>query len=413
MKTSNKVYKLLGVLLFSVLLLTSCNENEGENIILSSLDKSTIEKAPLETQIEYANKHLLDIGKIIIKMNHNEEFKSILYKNIKKKSSSDEISSSILVKDLISDIKAKGSNTFFINEEDKMNLQQSLEAFYDLEGLDWHPEIIITNFEEKYKRFSSLVANKSSSSKSKPLIVPVVFEDDNENTEDAYDAYQEDDNGDLQPTGFKVTQSDAKTKEIIFLKISDSCEAMQQQRNSEYDIADCDGGGGGGNSYKNNLYLDRMTVKHFKGAVGRPFVHVSAISMTINSNWTGFDDFAKHFRPMKTHSKSFEYQRRWVRKEKSRIQNELYYENDPTMQGTKLYYDLIIYESDAWPAPLNEELESITVTKPSTGKNIILSSKRAYRSWQSVYDRQLKEGNSKPPSLTINKNSIKYNFKYK
>ena len=99
MKTSNKVYKLFGVLLFSVLLLTNCNENEGENITLGALDKSTIENAPLETQIEYANKHLLDIGKIINKMNHNTEFKSILFDNLKKKSNSDEVSSAILVKD--------------------------------------------------------------------------------------------------------------------------------------------------------------------------------------------------------------------------------------------------------------------------------------------------------------------------
>ena len=405
MKTSNKVYKLFGVLLFSVLLLTNCNENEGENITLGALDKSTIENAPLETQIEYANKHLLDIGKIINKMNHNTEFKSILFDNLKKKSNSDEVSSAILVKDLISDIKAKGSATFFISEDDKMSLQQSLEAFYDLEGMDWHPEIIITNFEKKYQKFKSLVEKKTSG-KSKPLIVPVVFEDDNENTEDAYDAYQEDENGDLQPTGFKVTQSDAKTKEIIFLKISDSCEAMQQQSNSEYAVPDCDGGGGGG-SYKREFYLDRITVKHFKEPVGRPEVNFKTQAYFAPESGPLSTEIFQKFYLDGTHQNiDYIWRRRWVRKKSSRVKNHKYINVDPVPSGSDIYYAVAVAEWDAWPAPKLEVKFEITLPKGNVLKEMM-----PFYSWQSPYTSgEIKKG---IPSWTFNNDAIKYNFKYK
>jgi len=396
MKIYNKILKPFGVLLLSILIFTSCNNSEEEDITFNALDKSNIENAPLEVQIEYANKHLLDIGKVVAKLSHNREFKSILYKNIQMnvKRGND---NSILVKDLIADINSKSSNAFFITEKDKLSLQNSLKAFYDLDGQDWHPEILISNFETKYQKFLSSSSSKIYDAE-KPLIVPVVYEDDNENTEDAYIAYQEQIDDTLVAMDFLITESDAKTREVIFLKIAESCDIIENDMKVD-ELSKCSSGGGGsGGNSTPKFSLNGMTGKHHKEAVGRSEIEVKTQGRSITGHFPlTIANVSNTNRDI-----SFSYKRRWIRRKTARIHNDRYIYADPIPQS--MYYDVLVFEWDSWPAPNNTR--SFTQTLPN---GEIYQTSLTYRSWQSPYNSETKQG---APSWTFENSGIKYNFKY-
>ncbi|MCF6347338.1 MAG: hypothetical protein L3J20_03450 [Flavobacteriaceae bacterium] len=402
MKINNKIYKPLGVLLLSALFLISCNDSEGENITSNAFDKSNIETAPLEVQIEYANKHLLDIGKVVAKLARNKEFEPILYSNIQKRVNTGYYNS-ILVKDLITDINTKSSNNFFISEEDKSHLQKSLEAFYDLEGRDWHPEIIITNFEEKYQKILSSVGSKTYDT-SKPLIAPVVFEDDDETTEDAYDAFQEDNEGNLQPTGFKVTQSDAETKNVLFIKLSESCDDIIPKNSNLISLCPDDPwSGGGGNTNVPKFYLDRVTVKQHKEPVGRSEINFKTQVYLVTD--LPLQPLVVSEVPDTHMNTDHSFKRKWIRRKSSRVISARYIYADPVPSGQSIYYAVAVAEWDAWPAPRIEVKFSKTL--PSGRKLEVMM---PFHSWQSPYTNgQIKQG---VPSWAFENAGIKYNFKY-
>jgi len=396
MKNNNKIYNLLGTLLIGVLFIISCTNNEGEDITSNTFDKSNIENAPLDKQIEYANKHLLDIGKIVVKLTHHQEFKSILYNNIQKKTERG-FDNTVLVRDLIEDINAK-SNGIVISEEDKKSLQNSLEAFYDLDGQDWHPEIIITNFETKYQKFLSS-PNSKAYDESKPLIVPVVYEDDYENTEDAYIAYQEQADETLVAMDFLITESDAETRDIIFLKIAESCDIIEDDMKTE-ELSRCsgDGGSGGGGNSTSKFTLNSMTGKHHKEAIGRSEIEVKTQGRSI----TGHFPLTIANPSNTSRDISFSYKRRWIRRKTARTLNERYIYADPIPQG--MYYDVLVFEWDSWPAPNKTQHFSKTLSNGEVYQTTL-----KYRSWQSPYNSETKQG---VPTWTFENSGIKYNFKY-
>lgn len=146
MKNFIKNFKYLSQLLLVLLFISSCNDeeisiNDTEQLVF---DKHNIENAPLDAQIKYANKHLLNIGEQVLNYYKTPEFKSFLSDEITKSGRAD-THYSFLVKNLISNVNTKKLGA----ENSKEKIEKSLEAFYNLDGQDWHPEIIIYNFEEK------------------------------------------------------------------------------------------------------------------------------------------------------------------------------------------------------------------------------------------------------------------------
>ncbi len=394
---NSKIYKLMSALLLNVLLFTSCTNNESVDISSAILDKNSIENAPLEMQIKYANKHLLDIGKIITKLAHNRAFKSILYNKINEraKNGSD---NAVLVKDLISEINTK-NKSFIISDNDKASLQKSLEAFYNLDGQDWYPEIVITNFEEKYQKFLVSPNNKTYDA-SRPLIVPVVYEDDDESTEDAYMAYQEQNDGTLTATNIMITQSNAATRDVLFIKIAETCGVQNQQVNGEPFFIDCSSGGstGGGQTVSPIFILNQMTGKQHKEAVGRSEILVRTQGRRI----TGHFPLTVANVDLTSRGVEFKYKRKWIRRKTPITHNERYIFAEPIPQG--IFYDVLVFEWDAWPAPNHIQTFNLPL-----GNGEFYTTTLDFRSWQSPYNSETRQGIS---GWTFENNAIKYNFKF-
>ncbi len=393
-----KIYKLTCLMFISILFFISCTDNVGLDNAPSALDKSTIENAPLDIQIKYANKHLLDIGRIIIKLAHNREFKSILYNKINERAKNG-LDNTVLVKDLIAEIDSKKSNGFIISESDKINLQKSLEAFYDLDGQNWYPEIVITNFEDKYQKFLSSPIDKTYDA-SRPLIVPVVYEDDDETTEDAYIAYQEQNDDTLVATDIMITQSDAATRDVLFIKIAENCGVQDQKVIGEPFFIECAGGGGstGGQNSSPVFILNQMTGKQHKEAVGRSEILVR----TQGRISTGHFPLTLTNVDLTSRGVEFKYKRKWIRRKTAITQNERYIFADPIPQG--MFYDVLVFEWDAWPAPVHTRSFDTSLINGELYHTTL-----NYRSWQSPYNSETKIGIS---GWTFENSAIKYNFKF-
>lgn len=398
MKFKNKSFYHLSIIFYGILIFISCTDTDNE-IIEASISKVNIEKAPLKVQIDYANKHLLEIGKIISKLSHNKEFKSVLYKSSHDKTDNSYYKT-ILVKDLIDDIYKveKKKNVFYINDEEKFKLNKSLEAFYDIDGQDWYPEIIIINYREKYNKYKS-VENKSSDTNN-PIIVPVVYEDNDEATEDAYAAYQEDKNDELVQLDYTVTQSDAETEDILFLKISESCE-LQEFEGEVGLCSDDPWAGGGGGTTNPKFYLDRMTAKEHYESIGASEVEVKAQGYYV----TGHYPISKIKISNTNRHKQYSYSRSKISNKESRYIYNRYIYADPIPNTGEIYYAVMVFEYDAWPAPKETKYIPKTLTNGE-----VLKIPFEVRSWQGPYNEEIKEGF---PTWSFENSSIKYNFLYK
>lgn len=78
---------------------------------------------------------------------------------------------------------------------------------------------------------------------------------------------------------------------------------------------------------------------------------------------------------------------------------------NPIPSVGEIYYAVEIFEYDPWPAPKETRIISKTL---SNGE--VLKIPFNVRSWQSPYNEEVKKN---IPTWSFEKNSIKYNFKYK
>jgi hypothetical protein len=352
----NLIKKIIMVLSISVLLM-ACNETESldEKVESSILEKNRIENATLNQKIDYTNYHLLEIGKIISNLSENKSFTEKLFSSIDKKNNENG-KSEIQLRDLIKIINA--DKDLSQKEEEISLINKELEAFYDLDGQDWHPAIYISNFEEKYKR----IMNKSYDT-SKPLIVPVVYENDDELVEDRYKAYQENNNGILEELDFDVSESESVGyNNLYFLRISEEHDVDSNASSNT-------------TTYPNepNSFLKRMKVKYHKESAGRSEVEVKTrLESIYNQSY------------ITSRTKYFSYKRRWIRRKYWKTKNENFtiYSNQGIFPESGALFSWVIYEWDSWPAP--EKECTITHTLPN-GTTYTRTEK--FHSWQSEYDK--------------------------
>lgn len=289
----------INILIISILiLLTGCEsvnvEMQEENSIL---EKSKIENATLQQKIDYANYHLLEVGKYVSKLSTSKNFNSILFNAIDKRIEKGN-DSEIKVKDLIE--IANRQNASSLNEKETENLKKELTAFYNLDGKDWNTVIYIPNFEEQKQRMS-----RATYDNTKPLLVPVVEENDDEEVENMYRAYQEDSNGNVVELNFEVAESEFENStydRLIILKIGEDDVYSDTS--------------GSNNNYPNepNLFLQGMKVKYHKESSGRSEVEFKSKLERINYDGT--------YTEMSSFNKQYSFERRWIRNKNWKTKND-------------------------------------------------------------------------------------------
>ncbi len=399
MKNLIKIITLFSVI---IIVLSSCdNQSELDIKVNNILDKSKIESASLQQKIDYTNHHLLEVGTVISKLTRNTNFKEILFNSIDKKvyEGSD---SQIQVRYLIDNIKA--NKNISINEQDELRLNKALDAFTNLDDEDWYPAIYITDFENQYNDFQNNESQKNYDN-TKPLIVPVVVEDNDEFIEDKYEAYQEidDDNVNLEKMDFEVGESDSENYDIIFIKIAEACV---EGSSNDGDFPKSCGSSGSGNPPPNptepNLYLNRMTGKHHKESVGRSEIAVKG-SLHLITNYyplTTNHIAGRHIQ--------YSYKRRWIRRESSRVLNDNYtvFSSNGLSPESETIFSWVVYEYDPWPAP-----KRYRTIYHSLNNGPEFSIPVDFRSWQSEYDKDAISSFQNNNEWLFENGGIKYNLK--
>ncbi len=194
-------------------------ENETKAVNMS--DKVAIENATLENKIKYAEFHLLKIATFIAK-----DLKSTKIANdIFEKGNINGKNGSILAEDLINSMKQQSRSN--ISNAEITEIQKSLNAFDDLEGINWKPVLSTVMFEKKL--------NRRGFDDSEPIFV---LSTDTERENQVVDGYQLSESNVMEKISTPVNEAIA-TNNVVFrvglTPISDN--------------PDSDGGSSGGGGY--------------------------------------------------------------------------------------------------------------------------------------------------------------------
>ncbi|MEO1049862.1 MAG: hypothetical protein AAFX87_04535 [Bacteroidota bacterium] len=129
-----KYYVLYGMLLLSL----SCTDSNEINEV-----HIPIENQPYAQQVAYTHKHLYKVGRLASQIARNLELRQLLYEEASKKFDGE---TNVMLEVLIGKAARIGS-TIEVGQE----LIESLDAFKDIDGVNYYPQIYIPNLEQ-FKR---------------------------------------------------------------------------------------------------------------------------------------------------------------------------------------------------------------------------------------------------------------------
>jgi hypothetical protein len=332
------LYKMKNLFFFitlTTLFLVSC-QKEDHPFVNNENDK--IENKSLEEQIEYTKYHLLKIGSVISKLYQNAEFRTKLRSDLLAKNNNTE--STILIIELISGENSKKYS--FISNDDKVTLINGINAFKDIDGRDWEPEIYLPNFEDQNKTLYP----------TKPVVIPFVVEED----DDTYEGYQENNQGQLERLPDEISEEMSNNHgNVIILKLS---EDVENDENDE-EIVDIQPSG----YYSKSVYLQWIKVKEHKESwvAGASEINIKAVFENHYGTTLSDDEYLSTTRSSygKTSDcRICDVTRKNVKK-KTKIdtnyllQYQWYWTNYYGLFVTSNYperYYYTIYEYDGWPS---------------------------------------------------------------
>lgn len=410
---------LLTLLIFTFLFF-SCDNND-ENIEVTGVtkrmsEKVQIEKASLKEQIAYAHRHLLDAGKIISKLYQDDKIKSKIISIIQSRYNKG-MESEVFIKDLLD----KGVLDSALSKKDRANLDNSLAAFYDLDGQDWHVKIYLPFFEKQIKKTKTMQTDRVYDA-SKPLVVIEV-----EDIPDPIGYQESEDTGELEALDTGITEDIAvrvveNGHDLIVISIGDDFD------NFAFDALDGNVGSGstngstGGTTNNNGfsyLKLEKMKVKYHKEswAAGGSEINMRGFWDDLVPDGLGGQagQFWTFHNDDEYGSRIKRFKRRWINRGYTKTLNfkVLWDWNNLDAVDPGKFYDFVIFECDSWPAPIKTETIPHS-SFPSYAPNRHIK----FRSWQSSYKIDAvylgpyysTTEYHDAPNYNVNKNSIKFNF---
>ena len=374
-----------------IILSVSCESEEEQNLPLVEgqsismfFDKEIIQKAELMEKLAYKNYHLTYLMEEVI--HRNGDFDSHNNMNALKRGS---INETFKFKDLLGDVRTgKGE------EQSRDSVQFSLEAFIDLEGESWQPNL--KKIKEGDEIAPLFLINSFDPSSQREVVLGYVLNDLRKMELKYRDLSQENVFG-SNPI------EEAKENAIYVLGIS-----LEEQEDMLPEIFSEDDGGGGGsnNNYvkmeyvkikdKKESWVEKADVKFEVVATPASSLNPGEFSTHCGVNaglgcyWNG--SFLAHCNNSEVGKK------RLLNREMGILQHG-------TFADIAVF---VIFEYDSWPAPTH------VYEKILNGESL----KVGYRSYQSPYDEMTANFHDQNPynlvngrNLSRNISDIEYNLK--
>lgn len=379
--------------------LGSCDNAEEQNLPLKQtqsisllIDKADIEKAELKEKLAYKNFHLTFLMEEVLRL--NPDFNEISVKKLSKKGYSE----AIYFDDLLSEQ--------FIGEGQRSkidSIQESLEAFNDLERESWHPYVLMIK-EGEGNEYLFLI-----------------------NSYDPYTKKEIVQGYKLSPTGQLRLRYVDLSKEDIFGSnpiqetigntiyvlgiLPENQENMLEVPLTEEEFEGGEGASSGGGSGSSDNYVKTQYVKikdKKESWVEKADVKFEVVTATPSSLAPG--DFRTHC-GVNAGLGCYWNGSFLVHCNNSEVGDKRLINRNMGILQTGTFAEIavyVIFEYDAWPAPTH------VYEKTLNGESL----KVGYRSYQSPYDEQVVNFNSQNPynltngkNLSRNNSDIEYNFK--
>lgn len=333
--TATFIFKKTRLIAFALaigLLFTVCEENfEFEKT------EQLIEFQSYENQIIFTQGNLNTLGMAALSIADDPEFREIVYKEIEKQFDGDynvlfETLSQVQTSDQ-STIGARMAATSEIDEK----LYLAMEAFKNIEGIDYFPQIYIPFYEElKEKKVSSNA--KVLSPENEPVIVLFTGDD----SQDVYPGYQLNESGELEETGFMIDEEFAQNNEVWVISLN---ERYFGENDSS---SETNGSINGRTKSSPSAIVDQIKIKCHKEswAAGASEVNI----LTLFSNWGATVlDLNVYGNGVYEGGEIYKFSRKDVRKQNNKDVN-FYILNDWDDRAPDMPYgNYVIFEYDTWP----------------------------------------------------------------
>lgn len=193
-----KISKLSILFVFATLVF-SCKKNETAILI----EENPIAKKSINEQRQYVRDNFKQLMKELKPVFKDAQLKAILYSEVAKKFDGDY---NVLIKTLI-------NNQQVSNKINKEKVKSLLEAFYNIDGRNYHPQIYIPNFQKHISRQSFRTSTDEP--------VEAVFYDGNETIVEV-PTYTYNEDGEVVPTGNIADEDYSVSKPLIIFGLNES-----------------------------------------------------------------------------------------------------------------------------------------------------------------------------------------------
>lgn len=348
-------------------LLTGCstedvldtNDISSEEIKLDTTTPTEIATASLDKQVAYTEKHLKIIAKYVSRASKSKSVYTNLLQSIDARTQ--RFDNTVLARDFFT---VSTRNILGIDAKESEELDNSLDAFINIDGTDYLPQLYIPFFDKQLKDLSE--NNKSSS---QPLIITPVQETDGI---ESFMGYYEDDNQELAESGIMVDEVYASLHPVIVINTEGSdCDGNMHTISCNDPIGNDTSDSSDTNSSISRLFIEDMKVKHHKEAWHNGASEVEYVQIDVNKA-TG--DIVVNQDPNNINDIRI---RKFSRKEIRRENNININRNIKNGLSNNQTYVLVIFEKDGFPAV------------PRTSEPVIIDGvgyELLFQSWQGAYD---------------------------
>lgn len=367
-------------------LIISCSQDNLDEIESSITEEYNIEsitniaEAPYEEQVAYTQKHLQNVAKYVLMAAENPDFYESLLSSIENRDN--RFDNNILAEDMLKNQFLQNMN---LNDSQNESLSNSLNAFKNIDNIDYAPHIYIPNFIEKIR------AQRKNAEKSNDRILAVISVTEEEGTETLMGYYEEE--GELIESGILVDEEYANLNPVIVIGTTGSdCDGNYYSPRCQDEQSNDTSGDNEIES--DRLFIETMEVKQHKedwhnGRSEIHYVRIKVIKSTGETLTSQGPDTGNRLR---------DFRRTWINNGDRKDINKTVNDNLlPTID-----HIMVIFEKDGWLAPL----QSANVLG-ANGQIYTLF----YRSFQDEYDGRSFDQGTENLNRENTTNSIEYNTK--
>ena len=380
------------ILVFILVFLTSCSDNEYENDINAGINdivpKQNLMQASLQEKIDYKRHHLKNLTEWV-SSNGLQVLNSVQKSNLNK----DVFSIEYLFEE------SRKSKSFNMRGSDIEELNQSLDAFKNLNGESWYPILSVVNEPNEL--------SKSADSTSTKTIIAV---EDNDLNGETYTAYEIGENDELDIYDEELTPETTSNDFMIAIELGGCSDVPEITQTG----VSCDGEffGDASGAFDNpvdftQLQLDEMKIKDrkeiwpFRSEIS--FKGYKLSNLTSNTDYACGEDIWSSVNCYNYSGKKITTLKRRDKGDLIEYNFQIDVQNSYNNDEILVY---IIFEADGFPAP-----------KKTAGIPLVNNSEVGipYRSWNSQYHKQ-RLSNSNNFSFPLinnysyNDSEIEYNF---